>query len=323
MMRSAIAALLLGACPSSLPADGPKAADSSPEAVVRAALAALKDGRTDEYARLVDPDDLQKFKTAMLAAGQSADRAGNGKAILTMFADAAKSVGDLAKLGDAQFFGAFLRGPLSAHADQKRVLKGSEIQVLGQVAEGAAAVHVVYRVTASDEGMKVAVVQVMSLGKTKLGWRVRANGEEVLAAGLRAALGEPATEAAGVKGKPAKPPEGEWELQDSVWKGMRVPFDPKSGEVFRLRLTPTTWTSFVPAAKREDKYTAAFSEAGGVFRVDLHVDEPGKEERGIWKVEGDTLTICMGLPGEPRPADYTCPVGSKRYLFVLKRVKKD
>jgi hypothetical protein len=31
----------------------------------------------------------------------------------------------------------------------------------------------------------------------------------------------------------------------------------------------------------------------------------------------------MGLPGEPRPADYTCPVGSKRYLFVLKRVKKD
>jgi uncharacterized protein (TIGR03067 family) len=302
--------------------DAPKA-NNSPEDVVRAGLAALKSGRDEDYAKLVHPDELRKFKAAMLAAGQSADRAGNGKAFLALFGDAAKSVAELGKLDDAQFYAAFLRSPLSLIAQWKKLMERAQVKIIGRVPEGDDTVHVVFRGTMSDDGLTVAAIHVASLRKTDRGWRLLLAGEDAMAGLVKREWGEAATEAAEVKGKPAKPPEGEWELQSWVSKGARIPWDPKSGEILRLRFTPTTWITDIPAAKRQDNDTATFSEANGVQRVDRNPDDPKKIERGIWKVEGDTLTVCMGLPGEPRPADFTCPVGAKRVLFVLKRVKKD
>lgn len=42
---------------------------------------------------------------------------------------------------------------------------------------------------------------------------------------------------------------------------------------------------------------------------------------GIYELKGDTLTICMGNAGQPRPASFE--PGDGRTLIVLKRVKKD
>jgi uncharacterized protein (TIGR03067 family) len=41
---------------------------------------------------------------------------------------------------------------------------------------------------------------------------------------------------------------------------------------------------------------------------------------GIYQLEGDTLTICLG--GEVRPKTFESPDGSRNLLLVLKRVKK-
>jgi uncharacterized protein (TIGR03067 family) len=45
--------------------------------------------------------------------------------------------------------------------------------------------------------------------------------------------------------------------------------------------------------------------------------------KGIYKVQGDTMTCCMTEPGgKDRPTKYESPAGSRLTLYVLKRVKK-
>lgn len=52
-------------------------------------------------------------------------------------------------------------------------------------------------------------------------------------------------------------------------------------------------------------------------------DSAGKTSRGIYKIEGDKLTICVTGPGEgSRPAEFKA-VEDELYLFDLKREKQE
>lgn len=67
--------------------------------------------------------------------------------------------------------------------------------------------------------------------------------------------------------------------------------------------------------------SVTFSQAGGVGQADFRTDDSSPVKKAIWKLEGDTLTICESEAGGERPIDFSTARGSKRTLWVLKRIK--
>ena len=56
--------------------------------------------------------------------------------------------------------------------------------------------------------------------------------------------------------------------------------------------------------------------------IDSNVSAPGGEVVfGIYKIEGDKLTICKARPNQERPTEFAAPTGSTNYLMIFRRVK--
>jgi uncharacterized protein (TIGR03067 family) len=53
--------------------------------------------------------------------------------------------------------------------------------------------------------------------------------------------------------------------------------------------------------------------------IDFKYLPGGPTRRGIYRLEGEVLTICAARPGDPRPADFTIPPGSNRALRTYGR----
>jgi uncharacterized protein (TIGR03067 family) len=112
---------------------------------------------------------------------------------------------------------------------------------------------------------------------------------------------------------------GEWAAETAVVGGK--PENPPPG---------TTWT-FTADGKSVLTIPGGAGPGAGTFTTDVKKDPAtvdisdgpkGKPMKGIYKVEGDTLTLCLVQDGDERPTALESPAGSKAILITLKKVKK-
>jgi uncharacterized protein (TIGR03067 family) len=114
--------------------------------------------------------------------------------------------------------------------------------------------------------------------------------------------------------------QGKWMLTSAVLNGTEVPKDDIKGElVFK---------------ENKYSYTAGDGQAGaGTFKLDpskkpkqldavpSEGDAKGQTFEEIYEIDGDSLKLCLALPGTKRPTDFKSEAGSLHMLFIYKRAK--
>jgi uncharacterized protein (TIGR03067 family) len=110
---------------------------------------------------------------------------------------------------------------------------------------------------------------------------------------------------------------GRWTVESATFSGMALP-------------KPDLTITFGADGKYETRAPGGDAKVSGTFTFDpkkdppeLDVTEPtnaGKVSPSIYKIDGDTLTICSFTDGE-RPRAFDAPAGSKFVLLVLKRIQ--
>jgi uncharacterized protein (TIGR03067 family) len=133
---------------------------------------------------------------------------------------------------------------------------------------------------------------------------------------LALALGAPAPKDA-PKDSPAL--VGEWAVESAIVGGKQD--NPPAG---------TTWT-FTADGKSVLSIPGGGDAAPGTFTVDLKKDPAqvdisagpkGTPMQGIYKRDGDTLTLCVGTKIGERPAAFESKAGTNAVLLTLTKVKK-
>jgi uncharacterized protein (TIGR03067 family) len=136
-----------------------------------------------------------------------------------------------------------------------------------------------------------------------------------LAVGLRAAA---PPDGHAVKNE-LKRHQGTWFATSSIYDGEKAPPDV-------VRSIKRMATDDHVVWKREDKQFAGTKIELNPSREPKTIDAipdggPNRGERvqGIYKLEDDTLTICMSAPGQPRPKEFKAEKGSRCTLRTFRR----
>jgi uncharacterized protein (TIGR03067 family) len=114
--------------------------------------------------------------------------------------------------------------------------------------------------------------------------------------------------------------QGDWAAESMVRDGQQFP-DEDAQAYFRT-IKGDSYTVF-RFSKAAGKGTMKLDATKNPKTVDFTPDG-GKSPplAGIYSLEGDTLTLCYGLPGKPRPTKLASEPDSGNTLSVWKREKK-
>lgn len=140
-------------------------AQESPEQVVHAYYAHLRDGDAAGVARLTHPAALERFKTTILDLLRSS---GGGDVDFPLKAD------ELQALPADSAYQVFMSGVGEGMSsdEMRSLLEDLQIDVLGHVAQGDSAVHVVYDASATFMETTSRQTMVITLRRDGRAWRV-------------------------------------------------------------------------------------------------------------------------------------------------------
>lgn len=164
--RFALSCLLLCAWPLSAAELKP---DMTPEQVATESYARMRAGDWSGAAETFDPAALKQFREFFGVRGEPSP--------MTPMLQALFGIEDgesLDTLDDAAFFAGFLKSMLGRMGGM--VSMGGQ-QILGGVPEGADRMHLVTRTTAEAMGVRMTNMEVVSLNRTRGGWRMALSGQ--------------------------------------------------------------------------------------------------------------------------------------------------
>ena len=111
---------------------------------------------------------------------------------------------------------------------------------------------------------------------------------------------------------------GEWAVDSAIESGK--PDNPPPGTTWTFTADGKSVLNVGGQALGESMYTVDPKKTPAT--VDVEAGPLGKALKGIYKVEKDTLTLCIAEGDKERPTAFESPAGSKVVLITLSRVPK-
>jgi uncharacterized protein (TIGR03067 family) len=120
---------------------------------------------------------------------------------------------------------------------------------------------------------------------------------------------------------------GKWSLEKAELGGMALPAPPGAG-IGDLSLTfNEDGTVIATKGGKAEPENTTYTHDPKKSPAEIDISEPrggGKNMmiHGIYKIDGETLTLCMSPLGE-RPTKFESPAGGQVIMMTFKRIKKD